>query len=268
VAVLVNEFGKLGIDGALIRLQGGIEVIELPGGCICCSQKEGLLESVRSVARQVAPELLLIEPSGVAEISELLQLLSDPSLAGVIRLDTVITVLDCETFLEYAEPDAFGLFFLDQVRCADLILANRADLVTPQVLEAIEARVAALNPQALLVRTEFCRLDGPLPSGRTRSLPSGRHGALLGIDCLSLVPTRPFSGQGLAALLAELARGRFGRIMRGKGFIEVAELGWLNLQVVAGKATLTPLSVPMEPRLTLIGFGLQPEALAAFLKDL
>src|SRR6185369_7745825 len=100
VAVLVNEFGKLGIDGALIRLQGGIEVIELPGGCICCSQKEGLLESVRSVARQVAPELLLIEPSGVAEISELLQLLSDPSLAGVIRLDTVITVLDCETFLE------------------------------------------------------------------------------------------------------------------------------------------------------------------------
>ncbi|MBC7963603.1 MAG: GTP-binding protein [Steroidobacteraceae bacterium] len=268
VAVLVNEFGQLGIDGALIRLNGGIDVVELPGGCICCSQKQGLLESIRSIAGQIGPELLLIEPSGVAEISEILQVLSDPSLAGVIRIDAVITVLDAETFLEFSEPEAFGLFFLDQVRCADLILVNRADLVTPQTLEAIEERVAALNPLALLVRTEFCRMDVAVPHGTKQQLDFSQKRVPLGIDCLSINPEKPFSEEGLADFIAELARGRFGRIIRGKGFIQVAGRGWMNLQMVAGNVTTKPLSTAMAARLTLIGFDLRATELDAFLNEL
>jgi len=268
VAVLVNEFGKLGIDGALIRLKGGIDVIEMPGGCICCSQKQGLLESIKSIAGQIGPELLLIEPSGVAEISELLQVLSDPSLEGLIRVDAVITVLDAETFLEFSEPEAFGLFFLDQVRCADLVLANRADLVTPQVLEAIEGRVAALNPLAMIVRTEFCRMQGPLPEGTRPAPDSSQNRTPLGIDCISVIPEKPFSEKALADLLAELARGRFGRIMRGKGFIQVAGQGWVNLQMVAGNVTTEPLSAVMTARLTLIGFDLKAEDLGTYLNGI
>jgi len=268
VAVLVNEFGQLGIDGALIRLKGGIDVVEMPGGCICCSQKQGLLESIRSIAGQIGPELLLIEPSGVAEISELLQVLADPSLEGLIRVDAVITVLDAQTFLEFSEPEAFGLFFLDQVRCADLVLVNRADLATPQVLEAIERRIAALNPLALMVRTEFCRMDEPVPHSEKQPLYLSQNRAPLGIDCLSVSPEKPFSEEGLADLLAELARGRFGRIIRGKGFIQVAGQGWINLQIVAGNVTTEPLSASMAARLTLIGFDLRAEELGTFLNGL
>jgi G3E family GTPase len=268
VAVLVNEFGRLGIDGDLIRLKGGSDVVEMPGGCICCSQKEGLLGSIRSIAGELRPELLLIEPSGVAEISELLQLLWDPSLEGVIRVDAVITVLDAETFLDFSEPEAFGLFFLDQVRCADLILANKADLVTPQVLKAIEERIAALNPRALLVRSEFCRMEEPVPLGRREPVNSPNKRASLGIDCLSVIPDKPFSEERLADLVAGLTRGRFGRIMRGKGFIPVAGDGWMNLQMVAGNVTTEQLSATMAPRLTLIGFDLKAEELATFLKEI
>jgi G3E family GTPase len=267
VAVLVNEFGTLGIDGDLIRLKGGIDVVEMPGGCICCSQKLGLLESIRSIAGQLAPELLLVEPSGVAEISEILQVLSDPSLTGVIRLDTVITVIDAESFLDYSEPEAFGLFFLDQVRCADLVLVNRADLVTPEVLDAVEERIAVINPGALVVRTEFCRMEDQVPRGAGQPTQFPHKQAPLGIDCMSAVPERPFSERALADLLAELASGRFGRIMRGKGFIQVAGQGWINLQLVAGNVTTEPLPFAMAPRLTLIGFDLKGEELKLFLNE-
>ena len=272
VAVLVNEFGKLGIDGDLIRLKGGVEVVEMPGGCICCSQKQGVLESIRSIAGLIGPELLLIEPSGVAEISELLQVLSDPSLQGVIRVDTVITVLDAETFLEYSEPEAFGLFFLDQVRNADLILVNRADLVAAQQLEAIEERVASLNPRAMVLRTEFCHMKesdawgSGLAVNPSRTLATGP--ASLHFDCMSVAPGKAFSAGGLDRLLSELASGRFGRIVRGKGFLQVEGRGWLNLQVVGGKATMEPLPFPLAPRLTLIGFDLKEGELNTFLEGL
>ena len=268
VAVLVNEFGKLGIDGDLIRLKGGIDVVEMPGGCICCSQKQGLLGSIRSIAREIGPELLLIEPSGVAEISELLQVLSDPALDGVIRIDAVITVLDAETFLEFSEPEAFGLFFLDQVRSADLVLVNKADLVTPQVLAAVEERVASLNPAALVVSTEFCRLDQPFAQGSGRSEHQAQNRTPLGIDRLSVTPGKKFSQQALDGLLQQLASGRFGRILRGKGFIELAGEGWMNLQLVSGTARLEKLPSALAPRLTLIGFDLKEDELKEFMEEL
>lgn len=264
VAVLVNEFGELGIDGALIRLKGGIDVVEIPGGCICCSQKQGLEESIRRIACKLSPELLLIEPSGVAELSELLKVLAEPSLSGVIRLDAVITVIDAETFLEFSEPEAFGLFFIDQVQNADLILANRADLVTPEQFALVEERVATLSPGALLVRTEFCRLEGAIPHFPHRSRTLSPR-APLGIDCLSVAPTKSFSEEELSRLLAEIEQGRFGRIMRGKGLLNVAGGGWFNLQIVSGRTTTERLAGSVPPRLTLIGFDLKTDELRTFL---
>jgi G3E family GTPase len=268
VAVLVNEFGRLGIDGDLIRAKGGIDVVEMPGGCICCTQRLGLLESIRSIAREIAPELLLIEPSGVAEISELLQVLSDPSLERVIRVDAVITILDAETFLEFSEPEAFGLFFLDQLQSADLIVINKADLVSPELLCEVERRVALLNPAALTVTAEFCQMEQALPQARSRRAPEAHNWTPLGMDCLSVVPGKTFSEGSFAQLLAEIARGRFGRILRGKGFIELAEKGWMNLQLVSGTVRMEPLPSAMPSRLTLIGFALKADELTAFLDGL
>lgn len=266
VAVLVNEFGRLGIDGELIRLRGGIEVVEIPGGCICCSQREGVVASIHRIVEEIAPELLLIEPSGVAEISELLQVLTDRSLAGVIELSAVVTVIDADTFLEFSEPEAFGLFFLDQVRCADLVLINKCDLVTAETLEAIEERIAQHNPEAVTLRSRFCRVDGPLPEfghhpRRWRQTPEP-----LDLDCVSVVPQRAFSQKEMDRFLSGIKRGSFGRVMRGKGFMEVEGWGWLNLQVVSGKAQVRRLQASVAPRLILIGFGLNSEKVRGFVR--
>jgi G3E family GTPase len=266
VAVLVNEFGRLGMDGEIIRLGGGIEVVELPGGCICCSQREGVVASIHRIAEEIAPELLLIEPSGVAEISELLQVLTDRSLAGVIDLSAVVTVLDASTFLEFSEPEAFGLFFLDQVRCADLILINKCDLVTAETLGGIEARIAEHNPEAVTLSTRFCRVDGPLPQFCHHPRKWRQRPEPLDLDCVSVIPPRAFSQKELERFLSDLSRGSFGRIMRGKGFLEVEGWGWLNLQVVSGKAEVKRLPDSVAPRLILIGFGLKSQKVRSFFR--
>jgi G3E family GTPase len=255
VAVLVNEFGELGIDGALIRSRGGIDVVELPGGCICCSQKEGLAESVLRIAAQLKPEFLLIEPSGIAESSEVLKVLTAPSLNGVIRLDAAIAVIDAETFLEFSAPDTFGTFFLDQITNADLILVNKTDLVAPATLMEIERRLKALRPGALLLKTAFCRMEEELPVGRgITTISSG--GTLTQMECVSVEPGRAFSNRDLEVFLAELTGGGFGRVVRGKGFLQIEGKGWLNLQIVAGRVTLEPFPAGAEARLTLIGYDL------------
>jgi G3E family GTPase len=271
VAVLVNEFGQLGIDGACMRAAGGLDVVEMPGGCICCSQRDGLVESVRQIAQELRPELLIIEPSGIAESSELLKALSAPSLAGVIRLEAVLAIVDAETFLEFAAPDGFGAFFLDQVVNADLVLVNKADLVGEDVLAAVERRIAQLSPSALVQQTTFCQVAGDLPSGvRAPSLPLSSGNALAGpaglagLECLSLTPGRELSGEELDRFLAELSTGRFGRVMRGKGFVPVQGQGLLNLQIVGQRQTLEPLPPGVDARLTLIGHALEGERLRKF----
>jgi G3E family GTPase len=264
VAVLVNEFGELGVDGTLIRSVGGIDVIELPGGCICCSQREGLEESILRIAAQLRPELLLIEPSGIAESSELVKVLTGATLSGVIRLDAAITVIDAETFLEFSAPDAFGAFFLDQVMNADLILVNKSDLVGEEELAAIGRRVEALRPGGVLLNTEFCRMEGSIPTGGRERAPFSCGGPFGGMECVSLVPGTSISGDELETFLAGLADGRYGWIARGKGFLRVQGQGFLNLQIVAGRVTIEPFTGEASPRLTLIGSGLERERVRAF----
>lgn len=263
VAVLVNEFGTLGIDGAVIRAKGGIDVVELPGGCVCCSRKEGLAGSVRSIAAKLQPELLLIEPSGIAETSEVLKVLTAPSLARVIRLDAAITVLDAETFMEYSEPDGFGTFFLDQVVHANLVLLNKSDLVSPEMLTAAERRIAGMNPAAVVQRTAFCQVEEEVAGGR-KLPPAGCRVPLPMPECVSLVPGGELTETALELFLDELSRGQFGRVLRGKGIVPVSGKT-MNLQIVSGRVELEPLTSEAGARVTLIGYDLDGERLRTVL---
>jgi MtaA/CmuA family methyltransferase len=262
-AVLVNEFGTLGIDGSLIRSSGGIDIVELTGGCICCSQQAELVESIRTIAEEVRPDTLLIEPSGVAETSEILKVLANVTLARVIRLETVVTVIDATSFLEFSEPEAFGSFFLDQVTNADLVLLNKTDLVSATQRELVEHRLVDLNPGALAMATSFCRMEVGLPSGRTREIrPFDSTGTTM--ESLSIVPVTPLDEQRRDALAVALADGYFGQVFRGKGFLPAPDGRWVNLQIVGNDLSLTPCSDVMPARLTLIGYDLDGERVRDF----
>lgn len=263
-AVLVNELSDLGIDGSLIDSKSGVHVVEVPGGCICCSAQKGLVESILTIAEQIRPDTLLIEPSGIAQASKVIKALEDEALSGTIRLDAVITIVDASSFLEFSKPETFGTFFLDQVTNADIIIVNKIDIISSTELERVSRRILVLNPSALTVETTFCRMESPLPSGRSRKVLSLGEFEL-GMECFSMVPEQPISKDQLDQFTSAITKGSFGRVFRGKGIFPSQGGGWVNLQIVGENVSVTPFDENVRPRLTLIGFDLDRKQVSQFL---
>ncbi len=259
--VLVNEFGSLALDGAVMQEIDGLQVVEMAGGCICCSQKLQLADEITSIVHRLQPQRLLLEPSGVAEASEIIDILTGLVNNKMIRLEGVVTIVDAETFTEYSEPDAFGSFFLNQLSNADMVLINKEDLVPPDHLQLIIGRIKALNGGALIIPTSYGRLSVQLSDGfnyRDRPIyPSG--GQPLPWQYVCLKPAARFSEQKLGQIMDLMKQGVFGRILRAKGIVQMMEdkAGkCLHLQLVGNRWTIEAQQKVISPRLTCIGFNL------------
>jgi G3E family GTPase len=260
--VLVNEFGALALDGAVMQEIDGLQVVEMAGGCICCSQKLQLAEEITNIVNRFQPQRLFIEPSGVAEASEVIGILADLSKKKLIQFEGVIAIVDAETFIEYSEPDAFGTFFLDQVCNADMVLINKVDLAATEHLQLVIARIQALNSSALIIPTSFSRMSVPLPGGHER--PLRQHGGQKPAwEYVCLKPSVQFSEQKLHELMALMNRDVFGRILRAKGVLQAEEGKCLLLQLVGNRWTAEEQGSLLSPRFTCIGFNLDRNRLEA-----
>ena len=243
VAVLVNEFGSLSIDGEVIR-KGDLEVlevVELPSGCICCSLRASLPEAIDMIYESVKPDVLLIEPSGIATPANVLSAIKRCKHADKYIIRPVIGIVDATVFQEFV--DDFGEFYREQIENAEVLLINKTDLVSDEELDEIEKRVREINPQALVVRTRYCRFT---PEGGEHSGMEcenhGEHESVhessyeLPLESISIVPKRRFSEEELEEVLKRLVNGEFGEVIRAKGFVECdGSGGGLCMFQVAGR---------------------------------
>jgi len=160
MAVIVNEFGDVGIDGAILegREDGeAIDMVELTSGCLCCTLKGSLLTAVEELRRKADVDQVVIEATGVAEPEEMVETFSDPSLAELYDMGPMVTVVDAPKFMKIREM--LGPFYEAQVRNADTVILNKIDLAGAQDLEALRREVASLNPDAEVVFAERCDVD-------------------------------------------------------------------------------------------------------------
>jgi G3E family GTPase len=262
---LVNEFGSLGLDGAAIQeMDDGLQVVEMAGGCICCSQKLALAESVADIARRFRPHRLFIEPSGIAEASEVIGILTEGQAQELVRLDGVIAIVDAETFLDYSQPDAFGTFFRDQLANADMVVVNKTDLIDDGHLQAVTKRLQAVNPTALFIPASYCSLTVSLSEGRVRPLFRGNQ-RQHGWEYVCLQPEGRFSRESLHDLAAQIDQGIFGKILRAKGVVRAEGGQYLHLHLVGHRWCIEQRDSAIRPRLTCIGFNLDRRRLQAFL---
>jgi G3E family GTPase len=153
IAILVNEFGELAVDGEIIRGKN-IAVAELSGGCVCCSLTGEFDAAVEELLTGVAPDRIVVETTGVAEPDALVFNLQD-SLPRV-RLDGVATVCDADAMVRFPE---LGRTTRMQIEAADLILLNKIDLVRPSDLPEAESKLAQINGRAIILRADHCRVD-------------------------------------------------------------------------------------------------------------
>jgi G3E family GTPase len=156
VGVLVNEFGQLGIDGRLIE-SGDIRMTEIDNGSIFCSCLKAQFVDALIRFSESPVELLLVESSGLADPTDMQRILTDieKRLARPYRYAGSICLVDCTTFLEYADV---LLPIEHQIAAADVILLNKTDIAQAAVIDEVEARVKEINPSARVLRTTYAQV--------------------------------------------------------------------------------------------------------------
>ncbi len=259
--VLVNDFGKAGIDGEIFSADG-IESIELPSGCVCCTLKFDLITTIEKIRDTLAPENLLIEPSGVASPSGVLEVLDSLKIGTV----TVVGVVDATEFLELYESQMYGTFFEAQIVNSDIILVNKVDIVDEEKIARTISLVEGMNPGAITVRTVKAAVDGLLPvvaGGHRFAKVQNPH---FEFDTLSL----RLNGEGrwsfYEGFFDDMAKGAYGNIVRAKALVQTEE-GPFRFDLSSGRVDHTPFGNPIiESRLVVIGRELRKDSIAEKLR--
>lgn len=264
IAVLINEFGDVDIDGSLV-VSADRDMLELSNGCICCSLNDGLIAAVeRLLAREAVFDAVVIETTGIADPVPVAATFVRPEFASRMRVDSILAVADAEHFaLERFEDPAAR----NQIRYADVVLLNKSDLVDAARLDAVESMLRGVNAAARILRTERARVALPLilglGGGRIEGIVGGQSAHQSGhrhaFRSISFVSDAPLDPERFQAVLEGLPEGVF----RGKGFLHLAGVEPTYLfHLVGRRFTLEEATgVDRRTRLVLIGTEFDGDAL-------
>ncbi len=252
LAVVVNDFGALGIDRALLGA-GDARTIELAGGCVCCELSDELVDTLEAIRRDVAPDRIVVEASGLALPYETQLSLWRPPVSGWAGDDMAVVLVNAEQLAEMRDLD--GLFE-QQVTAADLLVLNQIDRVAAADVAGLEMRLRAIEPDVPIVRaTQACvdplLLRPPERTGRARDAslhPLHDHAAH---DAFVAEEIAVASGVVVAELVARL---RALGAVRAKGFVTTAD-GVRLVQGVGRRIEVTEATAPdpeLLGRLTVI----------------
>ena len=154
--IIENEFGEIGIDGGFLK-NSGIEIKEMNSGCICCSLAGDFEASLRELLKDYAPNRVIIEPSGVGKLSDVLKAVSDVEKDLEVESNSAVTVVDVKKCKMYMKN--FGEFFNNQIQFANTIILSRTDLADSKKIEEAVALIKEVNPEAIIVTTPLDKLS-------------------------------------------------------------------------------------------------------------
>ena len=157
VVLIENEFGEIGIDGGFLK-EAGVEIKEMNSGCICCSLVGDFGSSLKEVIEKYAPERILIEPSGVGKLSDVMRAVQNVDTQAEIVLNSAVVVVDAKKCRMYAKN--FGEFFLNQIEHAGTIILSRTADVSESKLNTALEIIREHNDKATVITTPWEELDG------------------------------------------------------------------------------------------------------------
>ncbi len=157
VVLIENEFGEIGVDGGFLK-EAGIEIKEMNSGCICCSLVGDFGTSLKEVMTTYSPERILIEPSGVGKLSDVMKAVQDVDMGEEVVLNSAVAVVDASKCKMYIKN--FGEFFINQIAHAGTIILSRTQNVSEEKLDKAIALIREHNEKATIITTEWDKLDG------------------------------------------------------------------------------------------------------------
>ena len=157
LVLIENEFGEIGIDGGFLK-DAGIEITEMNSGCICCSLVGDFGEALKKVLAEYAPDRIIIEPSGVGKLSDVIKAVQGVAENTELELDSFVTVADVTKAKMYMKN--FGEFFNNQIESASTIILSRTQKMAQDKLEAVVALLKEHNAKATIITTPWEEIDG------------------------------------------------------------------------------------------------------------
>ncbi|MGL5941423.1 MAG: CobW family GTP-binding protein [Waterburya sp.] len=231
VAVIVNEFGEVGIDNQLV-IDADEEIFEMNNGCICCTVRGDLIRIIGNLMkRRHKFDHLVIETTGLADPAPVIQtFFVDEDLRDKIALDAVVTVVDAKHIQQHWEADEAQ----EQIAFADVILLNKTDLVSPEELAELESKIKGMNGMAKIYRTQNSELSmdallGVQAFDLERALEidpeflnEDAHEHDESVKSFAIVESGEIDGQKLNNWLSQLLQTKGVDIFRMKGILNIA----------------------------------------------
>lgn len=157
IALIENEFGEVGIDGGFLK-DSGVQITEMNSGCICCSLVGDFGKNLNEVITKYHPDRIIIEPSGVGKLSDVMKSVIDVEKEQDVKLNGLITVVNA--LKASKQMKAFGEFFNNQIEYATTVVLSRSQNATPEQLELCVKQIQGLNPKAAIITTAWDQIKG------------------------------------------------------------------------------------------------------------
>ena len=290
LVLIENEFGKIAIDGGFLQ-DAGIEITEMSQGCICCSLVGDFGKALRQVLETYHPDRILIEPSGVGKLSDVIRAVQNLHMEDV-TLNSFTTVADANKCKMYMKN--FGEFYNDQIEHANSIILSRTDGIKPEKLEACVALLREHNQNATIITTPWDQLTG------AQILETMEHKNTLEEELKLLAEetehehhhhhhdehdhehhhhhhhadevftswgtetTRKFTKDEIEHILEELDNSeKYGMILRAKGIVAGRDGEWIHFDYVPEETSVRNGSAGVIGRLCVIGSHINEAAIEA-----
>ena len=289
VVLIENEFGEIGIDGGFLR-DAGVEINEMNSGCICCSLVGDFGKALEKVLDQFHPDRILIEPSGVGKLSDIIQAVEDLDLDHV-KLNGFTTVVDAKKAKIYMKN--FGEFYNNQVEHASSIILSHTAGMDEEKLEKVVELLREHNEHAVIITTDWDALDGKqiLAAMERRDTieevlhhleeeqehehhhehhhdhdhddhcccghdhdHEGHHHADEVFDSIGIETTKKFTQEKIREVLGAIEdQHKYGFVLRAKGIVAGEDGQWIHFDYVPGEPDVRNGSAEVTGRICVIG---------------
>ena len=281
VVLIENEFGEIGIDGGFLK-EAGIAIREMNSGCICCSLVGDFGTALTEVAKQYHPDRIIIEPSGVGKLSDVIhavERVKDEAGIAINSATTVVDVLKCRMYLKN-----FGEFFRNQVESAGTVILSRTDtrFATAQKMEEALELLRPLNPDATFITTPITELGGEKVLETMEGVKvdlhhhdhdhghehhhdhAGHHHADDVFTSWGRETVRKYTMDEMRDILMKLTdTDEYGTVLRAKGMVPDENGAWIYFDMVPGEQDIRTGSPEYTGRLCVIGADLKEDNIAA-----
>lgn len=274
IAIIENEYGEVSIDGNLFKDEK-VEVKEISSGCICCSIKGDFKDSINEIIRDYAPTRIIVEPSGVAKLSEVISSINEAKIPDA-KLNMIATVLDVNNFDSYFKN--FGEFYKNQISNAKVVLLSRVDSLNAKEIVSISEKIKAINKNVRIITTPWSKLHSKriieiaeLPKDKLdMEIKASKFSARLKastsasqmFDNWGVETSISFDEKKLNLILNKLSdKERYGEVLRAKGIIPTKSGKWVQFDYVPNEVRIKNFSTDYTGRICVIGKNLNSDSL-------